>query len=52
LTAAEVDLKQTSVEGNEDEDPLLELLRTGATLEETDFLSALHQQRSAVSANQ
>jgi CheY-like chemotaxis protein len=52
LTAAEVDLKQTSVEGNEDEDPLLELLRTGATLEETDFLSALHQQRSAVNANQ
>jgi hypothetical protein len=52
LTAAEIDLKQTSVEGNEDEDPLLELLRTGATLEETDFLSALHQQRSAVNANQ
>jgi CheY-like chemotaxis protein len=52
LTAAEVDLRQTSAEGSEDVDLLLELLRTGASLEEADFLSELQQQRSPVDAGQ
>lgn len=52
LTAAEVDLKQTSTEGSEGEDPLLELLRTGNALEEEDFLSELHRQRTPASVNQ
>jgi CheY-like chemotaxis protein len=52
LFAAEVDLKQTSTEGSEGEDPLLELLRTGNTLEEEDFLSELHRQRTPASVNQ
>jgi hypothetical protein len=52
LTAAEVDLKQTSAEGSEDDDLLLELLRTGASLEEADFLSELQQQRSPVETGQ
>jgi len=52
LIAAEVDLKQTSTEGSEGEDPLLELLRTGNSLEEEDFLSELHRQRTPASVNQ
>jgi CheY-like chemotaxis protein len=52
LLAADVDLKQTSIEGSEGEDPLLELLRTGNTLEEEDFLSELHRQRTPASVNQ
>lgn len=52
LIAAEVDLKQTSTEGTEGEDPLLELLRTGNSLEEEDFLSELHRQRTPASVNQ
>ena len=52
LIAAEVDLKQTSTEGSEGEDPLLELLRAGNSLEEEDFLSELHHQRTPASVNQ
>jgi hypothetical protein len=52
LIAADVDLKQMDAEGSVGEDPLLELLRTGTSLEEEDFLSELHQQRTPASVNQ
>jgi CheY-like chemotaxis protein len=44
LLASTVDLSQTA--GTEAEDPLLELLRNGNSLEEEAFLSELHRQRS------
>jgi CheY-like chemotaxis protein len=51
LVAAEVDLKQTSEE-TAGEDPLLELLRGGNSLEEEEFLSELHRQRNPAGVNQ
>ena len=49
LTANAVDLSQTSP-GNDAEDPLLELLRNGDSLEEPDFLAELQRQRTPASA--
>jgi hypothetical protein len=51
LVAAEVDLKQAGEE-TAGEDPLLELLRGGNSLEEEEFLSELHRQRNPASVNQ
>ena len=60
LVASTVDLSpdlgqepgQTSSTATDGEDPLLELLRTGSTLEEEAFLAELHQQRTPASVNQ
>jgi CheY-like chemotaxis protein len=46
LLANAVDLSQTGNTGTDAEDPLLELLRTGNSLEEEQFLSELHRQRT------
>lgn len=46
LVASEADLRQRSSEGDEAEDPLLELVRAGNALEEEAFLSELHRQRT------
>jgi len=46
LFASEADLRQRSSEGDEAEDPLLELVRAGNALEEEAFLSELHRQRT------
>jgi CheY-like chemotaxis protein len=46
LVANPIDLNQASGEESEVEDPLLELLRTGNTLEEEEFLTELHRQRT------
>lgn len=52
LVANSVDLNQASGPEAEVEDPLLELLRTGNTLEEEEFLAELHRQRTPASVNQ
>ncbi len=44
LVANAVDLNQTGSTGNDAEDPLLELLRTGKSLDEEAFLAELHRQ--------
>ncbi len=46
LVASEVDLSQTSSAGTDAEDPLLELLRTGAALDKEAFLAELQRQRT------
>jgi CheY-like chemotaxis protein len=46
LVASEADLRQRSSEGDEAEDPLLELVRTGNALEEEEFISELRRQRT------
>lgn len=46
LVANAVDLGQTSSAGNDAEDPLLELLRSGNSLDEETFLAELHRQRT------
>jgi DNA-binding response OmpR family regulator len=52
LVANAVDLSQTSSAVADAEDPLLELLRTGNSLEEEAFLAELHRQRTPASVNQ
>jgi hypothetical protein len=52
LVANTVDLSQTSSAGSDTDDPLLELLRSGNTLEEDEFLAELHRQRTAVGVNE
>ncbi len=46
LVANTVDLNQTSSDGTDAEDPLLELLRTANSLEEEAFLAELQRQRT------
>lgn len=46
LVANAVDLSQSGSAGNDVDDPLLELLRTGNSLDEEAFLSELHRQRT------
>jgi DNA-binding response OmpR family regulator len=52
LVANTVDLNQTGRAETDAEDPLLELLRTGDSLDEEAFLAELHRQRNPVSVNQ
>jgi DNA-binding response OmpR family regulator len=52
LVANAVDLSQTSSAVTDAEDALLELLRTGNSLEEEAFLAELHRQRTPASVNQ
>ena len=52
LVANAVDLNQTGSAATDADDPLLELLRIGNTLDEEAFLAELHRQRSPVSVNQ
>src|SRR6266478_4559123 len=52
LVANTVDLNQTSSDGTDAEDPLLELLRTGNSLEEEAFLAELHRQRTPAEESQ
>jgi len=52
LVASEADLRQRSSEGDEAEDPLLELVRTGNALEEEAFLSELRRQRTPTAVSQ
>jgi len=52
LVASAIDLNQASSAETDADDPLLELLRTGSTLEEEAFLAELHQQRTPASVNQ
>ncbi len=47
LMANAEELAHKPESSTEDEDPLLELLRTGDGLEQTDFLSELHKQRNS-----
>jgi CheY-like chemotaxis protein len=51
LVASEVDLRHSNTE-NDGDDPLLELLRTGNSLEEEAFLNELRRQRTPVGASQ
>jgi DNA-binding response OmpR family regulator len=50
LVANSVDLSQTS--SGDSEDPLLDLLRSGNSLDEEAFLAELHRQRNPVSVDQ
>jgi len=52
LVASEADLRQRSSDGDEAEDPLLELVRTGNALEEEEFLSELRRQRTPAAVSQ
>jgi CheY-like chemotaxis protein len=52
LRATAEELNQTSGAGNDLDDPLLELLRKGVSLEEQDFLAQLHRQRSSAEVTQ
>ena len=52
LIAPDADLKQVTPEGSEEDDPLLELLRSGSSLEEEEFLAELHRQRTPVDVSQ
>jgi DNA-binding response OmpR family regulator len=52
LCASAGELNRASGEGNDLDDPLVELLRRGNTLEEQDFLSQLHSQRSSAGVAQ
>jgi AmiR/NasT family two-component response regulator len=52
LVADEVDLNQKSDAGTDSEDPLLELLRTGNSLEEEEFVAELQRQRTPAGVNQ
>ncbi len=52
LIAAGADLKPVVDESREENDPLLELLRSGSPLEEEEFLSELHRQRTPVSVGE
>jgi CheY-like chemotaxis protein len=52
LVANAVDLSQTSSGATDAEDPLLELLRNGNSLDEEAFLAELHRQRNPESVSQ
>lgn len=52
LLASAEELTQATAPGAELDDPLLELLRTGVSLEEQQFLAQLHQQRSSADVAQ
>ena len=52
LVANAVDLSQKSSAATDAEDSLLELLRTGNSLDEEAFLAELHRQRTPASVNQ
>lgn len=52
LRASAEELNHTSGAGNELDDPLLELLRRGDSLEEPDFLAQLHRQRGSAAVAQ
>jgi PilZ domain-containing protein len=52
LRATTEELNPTSGPGKDLEDPLLELLRNGDSLEEQDFLVQLHRQRSSADVAQ
>ena len=52
LVANAVDLNQTGSAATDADDPLLELLRIGNTLDEEAFLAELQRQRNPVSVNQ
>jgi len=52
LVANAVDLNQTGGAATDTDDPLLELLRAGNTLDEEAFLAELQRQRNPVSVNQ
>jgi CheY-like chemotaxis protein len=52
LVANAVDLSQSGGAETDAEDPLLELLRTGNSLEEEAFLAELHRQRTPAAATQ
>ena len=52
LVANAVDLNQTGSAATDADDPLLELLRAGNTLDEEAFLAELQRQRNPVSVNQ
>jgi DNA-binding response OmpR family regulator len=47
LVASREELNRQAANGSELDDPLLELLRTGAALEQPEFLSELHRQRTS-----
>jgi CheY-like chemotaxis protein len=52
LVANAVDLSQDRGASSDDEDPLLELLRTGTSLDEDAFLVELHRQRTPASVTE
>jgi hypothetical protein len=52
LRASADELKRSSGTDHELDDPLLELLRKGDSLEEQDFLTQLHQQRNSAEVAQ
>ncbi|HEX9111388.1 MAG TPA: PilZ domain-containing protein [Terriglobales bacterium] len=52
LRATAEELNQTSGADNDLDDPLVELLRKGDSLEEQDFLAQLHRQRSSAEVTQ
>jgi CheY-like chemotaxis protein len=47
LVAGSEELNPQAANGSEFDDPLLELLRTGASLEQPEFLTELHRQRNS-----
>jgi len=52
LTASAEERNATTEAGSENDDPLLELLRSGNTLEQTQFLEDLHRQRNSADVSQ
>jgi len=52
LVANAIDLSQVGGPGSEAEDPLLDLLRNGQTLDEEAFLTELRRQRTPATAAQ
>jgi hypothetical protein len=52
LLASAEERNQKPEAGSENDDPLLELLRTGEALEQTQFLEDLHRQRSSADVSQ
>jgi CheY-like chemotaxis protein len=52
LVASVEELTATSEPGSENDDPLLELLRSGAALAQDQFLEDLHRQRNSAEVNQ
>jgi hypothetical protein len=52
LVANAVDLSRTSSDATDAADPLLELLRTGNSMDEEAFLAELHRQRTLASVDQ
>jgi hypothetical protein len=52
LFASAEELNATTESGSENDDPLLELLRSGQALEQLEFLGDLHRQRNSADVNQ